>query len=41
MKNVLFKTGKIVWKVLKETASGIVTVMSFMEAIAKKKGDEK
>lgn len=41
MRNVLFKTGKVAWKLLKETAGGIVTLMSFIEAVAKKKGGKK
>lgn len=41
MRNVLFKTGKVAWKILKETLSGITALMSFVEAVAKKKGDEK
>lgn len=41
MRNILFKTAKIAWKVMKETAGGIVTLMSFIEAVAKKKGGEK
>lgn len=41
MRNVLLKTGKVAWKILKETLSGITTLMSFMETIAKKKGDKK
>jgi len=41
MINVLLKTGKIAWKVLKETANGIVTLMSFIEVITKKKGGKK
>lgn len=41
MKNVLFTTGKVAWKILKEVLSGAVTLMSFIEAIAKKKGDRK
>ena len=41
MRNILLKTGKIAWKVLKETASGIVTLMSFIEVVTKKKGGEK
>jgi len=41
MRNILLKTGKIAWKVLKETASGIVTLMSFIEVITKKKGGKK
>lgn len=41
MRNILFKTGKIAWKVLKETAGGIVTFMSFIEAVAKRKGGQK
>lgn len=41
MRNVLFKTVKVAWKLLKETAGGIVTLMSFIEAVAKKKGGNK
>jgi len=41
MKNVLFKTGKIAWKILKEIVSGVAALMSFVEAVAKKKGDGK
>lgn len=41
MRNILFKTVKVAWKLLKETAGGIVTLMSFIEAVAKKKGGNK
>ena len=41
MRNVLLKTGKIAWKVLKKAAAGILTLMSFIEAVAKKKGGNK
>lgn len=41
MRNVLFKTGKVAWKILKETVSGIAALMSFVETVTKKKGDEK
>ena len=41
MRNVLFKTGKIAWKVLKKTVRGIVTFVSFIEAVTEKKGEDK
>lgn len=41
MRNILFKTVKVAWKLLKETAGGIATLMSFIEAVAKKKGGNK
>ena len=41
MRNVLFKTGKIAWKVLKKTVRGIVMFVSFIEAVTEKKGEDK
>lgn len=41
MKNILFKTVKVAWKILKETVSGVAALMSFIEAVSKKKGDRK
>lgn len=38
MRNVLFKTGKIAWKVLKKTDISIVTLIYFIEAVTKKEG---
>lgn len=41
MRNVLCKTGKVAWKIMKETLSGIAALMSFVEAVVKKKGGKK
>lgn len=41
MRNVLLQTGKVAWKVLKKTIKSIVTLMSFIEAVTKKKGGNK